>query len=1358
MNSVLSEVYPEDRLISSFFSPKVQEKSLSITRIIDPYQSDNLETLNFCECIEEISKDFSEYIPKEIVNFPNFTINDYHVVSEVEILFLLYKNASLLHYYKVGLEFKMQAIVTEDSLQTLIVDSYKKIAIVGAGLFENRVFIYNLENLDLLNTLTCDNSIKSIASSLSHSFLVTVNFDTNVNKWNLDTLNCESLIPDNYQFISICDNKGWIALATNYGKLTYFADKKYEIKEPLRLKRVRISIDGTYVAIHTSKVLYIYKLSNQALEKIDEKSFDKCIIDLTYNSNDALLITLVDGTMIIWQHSINRLPIYLFLEKVVRAKFAEDMKIYCSTSFSHSLCSINPPYLPQIHEITNTTATAFSLDGYYFCYADKCILKCLNQRTGKIDILYTFHHEIIQIAFIGSETILVVSKAFINLFSLESSTNQMIKNIDDDYVNSIAIDHETSKIYIAGSGKKIKVFHTDPFEFLNEFGYHQSDILSLHLFRNKSMIASRDLLSVKIWDLLEYSETFKLEEKGIDCVILSKDDEYLIVSKNEDIIVVDIKSKDILHKFSIGKGYCLGMYHTKNFKYLIISSTDQGLCFWDFSTFTYMFNIKVQGEITNLEVSGDEKYISYKISLKTTNYYVIENPLKDIMLHYYTPQTNYLKFVQYVLDIKDRKRPVYDHSMDFSIIMPYKITLLHIYAFYGLNDHIKLSLMNGAGLSDDINGSSPLDLSIKRSHKVAVIKFLRFVTKNLASNPFIGRIFNLETLISLNFLNLSVLKSFYDALLQKNHLAILPLSIESKYRLPKFYCSEEIIPKKSWFFLETAKEEGTYIQFYTSVISLNTYTGSEDSIKFLKSLMNCEQSDIFRTKFIQHYIDHKWHRLRMLFNIECAVYVCYLSLLSALAFTGNNSNINAVLYILGLIFYIFEIFQIFGGLQDYIKDKWNIIDFTRFVLLIIYGNSDSLGKNYTAALLSLSLVSWTKGISYFRLVSYTRYMIYLITEVLKDIFPFLVIAAYSTIAFTFLFMLMNLDGPPSFPTYFQISYLNNLGQVNSYNYTTTQWICFIIDTILNPVIMFNLIISIMQDTNDKVQESREVADYKEKLALVMKIEIAAIWRRKLSNHQKFHVCKELETDKNSRSWLEKLREIKNMMSGLKQSQSNIIESNNKIISDNLLVREQMAKIEKMLLGLKDKLVTTSEGGAYEVTCLSGHKLTYRTFFEINCTCTRCKKKTEAVFYCPTCNYILCKSCYKIIYKEKVGKNDITCYRSHKLSWISDHSQYLDYEKKVFPCVGCKKSLFKDTYNCKICKWDICFKCVDIICSKIPIAWSKQCASNHSLAWHSRPNSISYKCNICLQSFSKSGSFRCEICDYNACIRCFDDLT
>lgn len=1333
-------------------------RSFNLTKILEADEVSFGKFIKTGEYIEEISKVFSSSMPQELAKFPTYTVNDFFMITDKEIVLLLYKNSSSLNYYKFESNFKLETNLSEDALQNLSVDLRREIIIVGCGLFETRIFINELKTFNPITVLDLNSCVEAFEVNPSHGFLISASQNGEVKMWDLDNLGQFSIVSnENYQLISICETFGWVALATNYGRILYTADFKYEIKEPMRVKQIKVSSSGRFLAVNLKSKLHIYNCENSAIVKVIEKNYSSNIKDLKYDSN-VLVIALVDGTIIVWQHEISRLPIHLFVKKLKTIRVDNSGYVYASVSPSN-IFKVRFPHLPMMYECISTSVTTFSEDSEIFYYGVKRILHGIYLKTGERTIFFSYDYDISRVQAISTDLLMVASKAFFNLFSISQVKNQTLINDEGDYINSIVVDKANFKIYAAGLAMKIRVFSIDPFQELRSFALHTSLITTLIFLSNSCQIVSKTQDGIFFWSTDSQQEEFAIkEEKMILSVSISKNEKFAMISRKDfSITIFDLEKQTVLSGISFEKSFCYGAYLMKNSDFLITVHTDSTIKFWDFSTLTCMFTVKTQGEILYLKVSEDERFLAYKVNLKSINFYVIENPLMAEAISVYGPDQGLSDFYSIFLELKERKQPIYNAKLENFVVVPYMLSMLHLYAYHGLTGHIKSALNAGAGLNKDLSGASPLEIVLKLNHKNSALTFLKYFIKNTGQNPLIGNCITLENLISLNSLGFSVLQDFYDALLCSNSFANLPTSCSKYAFLPKFHIHSDQIAKKTWFFSEDYSETGVAIEFLSSAVSLNFVSGSDESISFLKSLISCPYQDIFRSKLIQYYIDDKWRILRPYVNIECAIYIVYLTLLNVISVDLRNTAVKVLFFVFGFFLSFFEFLQIFGGISEYFKGVWNYVDITRTVFLIIFATEiESIQGNYSSILLILSLVSWTRGISYFRIVSKTRYMINLITEVLKDIFPFLVISAYSTIGFGFILMLMDYNNNDFF-SYFTLSYLINLGSINTPDYNSIQWACFIIATIINPIVMMNLIIAIMGDTHDKVQESREVADYKEQAYMILELEIPAVWRRTAKSRQRLHICKEIDTKGISKNWLGKVREIKNMIGSLRQSQVKILDTNSQILKDNLSIKEQINRVEKVILGIKEKIVDKNETSIGDMTCNNGHKLVYDCFFEMGISCFKCKKNCENGQFCPICCFALCQSCYKVAYKEKVGKIDITCYRSHKLAWTSDHSAYEGYGKIVFNCVGCKKMMYKDSYNCRVCKWDICFKCVDIVCNNISTAWSHQCAKGHGVVWDPRPHSSTYSCNSCSQVFTKSGSFRCNICDYDICIRCLDSI-
>ena len=242
--------------------------------------------------------------------------------------------------------------------------------------------------------------------------------------------------------------------------------------------------------------------------------------------------------------------------------------------------------------------------------------------------------------------------------------------------------------------------------------------------------------------------------------------------------------------------------------------------------------------------------------IKKQIFYIIENPLKEEKIRIFSPCNNFSNIYKYFSDIKDRKTLEYDKNMEKSIIMPYKLTFLHIFAYFGMTDFVKSSLLNDASMNSDYLGKTPLKLSLLGKHKNTIQAFLKFFIKNPGSNLFLGLSITFSDLLSINNFGFQGLERLYDSLLCKNIFSRLPTYCSENYSLPKFFVSENLLLKK-FELLYFNENDGISVEFFVSAIRLNMTEGSQESIDFFHSILDCENQELFRSKFIQYYIDRK---------------------------------------------------------------------------------------------------------------------------------------------------------------------------------------------------------------------------------------------------------------------------------------------------------------------------------------------------------------------------------------------------------------------------------------------------------------------------------------------------------------------
>jgi hypothetical protein len=222
----------------------------------------------------------------------------------------------------------------------------------------------------------------------------------------------------------------------------------------------------------------------------------------------------------------------------------------------------------------------------------------------------------------------------------------------------------------------------------------------------------------------------------------------------------------------------------------------------------------------------------------------------------------------------------------------------------------------------------------------------------------------------------------------------------------------------------------------------------------------------------------------------------------------------------------FEIFQMIVTGSRYWTDFWNYLDIVRSITCMVYYGMIFLQIHPTwsrEVLGIVTLTSWVRGIAYFRIFQKTRYIINLLTEVINDMKAFLCLLVYSTLSFSFLFMVISQNN--DFNELLIGNYKLNLGDIGeSKHYNAIEYILLTVVVIINPIIMLNLLISIIGDTFDRVQSIMVIADMKELCEMITEIESLLYWRRGQGMKKYLQICNSrLSEEQKEESWEGKIR-------------------------------------------------------------------------------------------------------------------------------------------------------------------------------------------------------------------------------------------
>lgn len=641
---------------------------------------------------------------------------------------------------------------------------------------------------------------------------------------------------------------------------------------------------------------------------------------------------------------------------------------------------------------------------------------------------------------------------------------------------------------------------------------HVDVVTEIHFLENDTYVisASRDMKLMK-WDNATSNRlsTYDGHRAAILAMVISKDEE-IAVSGDErgDVIIWSIAKEVALHKIS-QKNYILGpisLYLSSNKSYIIIAH-DLLVSYYEIKSMALMFQKSTLYPARSITITQSENIIAVA---EGNTIFLEENPLNSSKVQivgksYGSPH----KFMNYIREVTTRQSRVkhldiYNHWM----FTPYKIGIAHILALINNNTNLTLSLFGTserASYCSTTNGENPLSISIEMDHKSCIEVCLKYMKMEFSRGNERAYSALSNCLTSLTALDIPSIPRLYDTLFQRSKSLHLPnFVVHEKANLPSLCHSKSfLINVEKLLDKDNISSHGESVIFYQSLCPLNLDIGTIGSINFLQSILDCSYSEIFRSKLLNVLLRDKWERINWAIYAQGMLYIAYLVQFSIFCiFFKEPGSFLISLFIVHVLLFIYEIIQIVTDFYDYWKDMWNILDQLRGISFTIYAYMEWTGQYDKNVLLTAIIFSWTRGISYFRMFEGTRYMVRLLSEVITDMQVFFVILSYSTLAFSFVLFLNKQTY--TFGDYLTIAYRLNLGSFKVEDYIDIfDWLIFFFATMINPVIMLNLLISIMSNTYSRVKEGNDIANFQELTEMILEIEKLMFWKRK--NFQQFYL-------------------------------------------------------------------------------------------------------------------------------------------------------------------------------------------------------------------------------------------------------------
>ena len=670
---------------------------------------------------------------------------------------------------------------------------------------------------------------------------------------------------------------------------------------------------------------------------------------------------------------------------------------------------------------------------------------------------------------------------------------------------------------------------------------------------------------IKVLSDFSLTEIISLNEhlSSITSLSILKERNYMIsCSDDHKIKIWNIKNYHCV--YSIYSYKCLKIISSNNSSFFYTLSNSVDITIWDANDFTIRTFLKSDSEIKNFMVSLNEENFLINTGKEII---LFNNPLWYKKIQAFGDNVKKTQsFKGFVLKIISGKNLKVTNDFNNWIISPYRINLLTLLTYFNKSEVI-MEFSDSNSFFPTISGHTPIFIALSRNFIDLIELFFKVFKEKSIKNPFC--LYYLEdSLIELNKKSVSCLHKLYKIALGISFEKFNPKFCIESSNFPIILESSSILTDYTQFMpLKNYSVLGKAIIFKQTFIKINITLGSQESIDFIDSLLKCENKFIFNTQLIQIILNEKWKKVRLFILAQAILYALYLIFLALYSTTYFNSAFLIIPFVFSNILLVYEFVQMIPGVIDYISDIWNFIDLTRAILFLVYSIISWQQLIIYNNLLSIIIfLSWCRGITYFRIFTGTRYYIHLLFQVIKDMISFFIIFFYSIVGFGLVFQ--SILGSNDYFSYLTSAYLLNFGEMNTDQYNKLQWLYFLFVTILNPIVMLNLLISIMGNTFDRVQGESIIADLLELSCIIKEVELLLFWRRKIINKSYIHIC-ELESPKNKDIGI--IKQFKDINRSIKEIGIDIKNSNDNLFRKMDSVRSALLQQERDINFIKDSL-------------------------------------------------------------------------------------------------------------------------------------------------------------------------------------------
>jgi WD40 repeat protein len=615
--------------------------------------------------------------------------------------------------------------------------------------------------------------------------------------------------------------------------------------------------------------------------------------------------------------------------------------------------------------------------------------------------------------------------------------------------------------------------------------------------------------NVILWNLTEFREEARLGtfDSKVVCVEFTSDHKYCIAASEYKLMVWDTASYRLECEIQFDKSSIFGFKLVDENRYIAISSLNSVLIY---DTLNYFMNLSYPNHPPDL------------VFLKTSYPFAIRSYLRQITLtNSAAPHPNYMNSV---------------------VISPTNSNILSIYSYLNLYTQLSQALKSGVDITQDINGMSPLTISILRNTRGCTDAILQHLIDLEEEGD--ARVFSYIQALNADIPNLiehgsANLRSFIELLFKKSPQKDLPMFAIPRSSLPIIKHHDfRFISKDLYIKPSSDSGDQEILEFYSSYFNWNFTTGSHASLRFLNAVYECSDQSIHSTPLIKTLINYKWDSIYGYLLFLTFLYWGMLGIMLYLLYEPYQNDI--VRYSFAGLNGFLMLYELIQGLStgfSYFFDLWNAVDLLRgsVCLYWIYCKLYSPAEITVELTWGMAVLCWARGFTYFRTFKYTRYFIRMILDVMRDTVSFFLILIYTTLALGSLYYITrNEKNEIGIIKALRMSYELNLGQFDNDNVELLEWMCFFLASIINCIVMLNLLISILSDAFDRLQTKSEAANVFEMMHSIIEVETMMFWRRNAGSKLFLQKCGTATEIEQRDEWYGKIVAISRKIESLDQ--------------------------------------------------------------------------------------------------------------------------------------------------------------------------------------------------------------------------------